>query len=49
MKRRMTLILLALVVAAASLAGCQREADQTGNDNGTVQTEYDKYISCLSQ
>ena len=39
MKRRMTLILLALVVAAASLAGCQREADQTGNDNGTVQTE----------
>lgn len=39
MKRRMTLILLALVVAAASLAGCQREADQAGNDDGTVQTE----------
>ena len=39
MKRRMTLILLALVVAAASLAGCQREADQAGSDGGTIQTE----------
>ena len=39
MKRRMTLILLALVVAAASLTGCQRQADQAGNDDGTVQTE----------